>query len=243
MGIRQTTMVHISAGHRRTRASAGAGAGAGAAAVSHNVGGPVLQFEHGRRVYWYVSRNSRVCSTTFGHMDSVQLASGLSAQNQGIFGTIACKPEIGKQRKRFDFGPGVSNLFLAPDEDDEVGGMISDDDACSDNLEEGTISAFSADEETPSSQKRSLDRGLVPDGTSAIAAPSPPALADGTLSPERKKNKGRWTKDENALFKEAVGLYGKDWPKVAQHVKTRDVSQCRDYARDGGFGDLLQMGV
>ena len=32
---------------------------------------------------------------------------------------------------------------------------------------------------------------------------------------------GRWTKDEHFRFLEALKLYGKEWKKVQEHVRTR----------------------
>ncbi|KAJ3064677.1 Myb-like DNA-binding domain protein, partial [Quaeritorhiza haematococci] len=43
-----------------------------------------------------------------------------------------------------------------------------------------------------------------------------------------KITKGKWMEEENALLKEAVQLYGENkWSVVAQLVKTRTASQCR----------------
>eukprot|EP00826_Nyctotherus_ovalis_P015164 TRINITY_DN14289_c0_g1_i10.p1 TRINITY_DN14289_c0_g1~~TRINITY_DN14289_c0_g1_i10.p1 ORF type:complete len:277 (-),score=57.99 TRINITY_DN14289_c0_g1_i10:135-965(-) len=51
---------------------------------------------------------------------------------------------------------------------------------------------------------------------------------------ERGKEKmklGRWLKDEKERFVEALKLYGKNWIKVAKHVRTRIRSQIRSHAQ------------
>ena len=42
---------------------------------------------------------------------------------------------------------------------------------------------------------------------------------------------GRWTKQEHALFLEALAKYGKEWKSVATMVKTRTVVQTRTHAQ------------
>ena len=36
----------------------------------------------------------------------------------------------------------------------------------------------------------------------------------------------RWTKEEDALFVEALNLYGKNWKEVSEFIKTRNQSAC-----------------
>lgn len=42
---------------------------------------------------------------------------------------------------------------------------------------------------------------------------------------------GRWTKDEHFRFLVALKLYGKEWRKVQEHVKTRTSTQARSHAQ------------
>lgn len=42
---------------------------------------------------------------------------------------------------------------------------------------------------------------------------------------------GRWTKDEHFRFLVALKLYGKEWRKVQEHVRTRTSTQARSHAQ------------
>jgi len=42
---------------------------------------------------------------------------------------------------------------------------------------------------------------------------------------------GRWSKEEHGLFLEALLMFGKDWPKIVNHVGTRDTGNCRSHAQ------------
>ncbi|KAG5175592.1 hypothetical protein JKP88DRAFT_196747, partial [Tribonema minus] len=42
---------------------------------------------------------------------------------------------------------------------------------------------------------------------------------------------GRWTKGEHDLFLKALGVYGKEWKRVAAMVGTRTVVQTRTHAQ------------
>ncbi|GMI31269.1 hypothetical protein TeGR_g14954, partial [Tetraparma gracilis] len=42
---------------------------------------------------------------------------------------------------------------------------------------------------------------------------------------------GRWTKQEHLLFLAGLRLHGKEWKRVASHVKTRTVVQTRTHAQ------------
>ena len=56
---------------------------------------------------------------------------------------------------------------------------------------------------------------------------SEPAIQNSMLAvkprvvKQKKKVTGRWTDEEHARFVEALRLYGKQWRKVEQHVKSR----------------------
>ena len=48
---------------------------------------------------------------------------------------------------------------------------------------------------------------------------------------EQKFNQGRWSDEEHGLFLEALLIFGKDWPKIVNHIGTRDTTNCRAHAQ------------
>jgi len=46
-----------------------------------------------------------------------------------------------------------------------------------------------------------------------------------------KFNNGRWSTEEHQKFIEAIFLYGNEWKKVQQHIKTRSSTQARSHAQ------------
>ena len=48
---------------------------------------------------------------------------------------------------------------------------------------------------------------------------------------EEKINHGRWTKEEQIRFIEALWFYGNEWKKVQLHIGTRSSSQSRSHAQ------------
>ena len=44
-------------------------------------------------------------------------------------------------------------------------------------------------------------------------------------------NGGRWNKDEQYRFAEAVLKYGNDWKKIQSHIYTRNITQIRSHAQ------------
>lgn len=70
--------------------------------------------------------------------------------------------------------------------------------------------------------------GSVPMDTSGLLMSpmqdSPNAADDGRL-------RGTWSKDEETRFTEALEIYGRDWQKISEHVKTRDAGTCRSKAQ------------
>eukprot|EP00597_Dinobryon_sp_UTEXLB2267_P005784 CAMPEP_0170064464 /NCGR_PEP_ID=MMETSP0019_2-20121128/4938_1 /TAXON_ID=98059 /ORGANISM="Dinobryon sp., Strain UTEXLB2267" /LENGTH=1142 /DNA_ID=CAMNT_0010271133 /DNA_START=213 /DNA_END=3641 /DNA_ORIENTATION=+ len=67
------------------------------------------------------------------------------------------------------------------------------------------------------------------DDDGATGSVSEDANAAGNVS--TFGSNGRWTRQEHALFLEALSLYGKEWKKVASMVKTRTVVQTRTHAQ------------
>ena len=54
-----------------------------------------------------------------------------------------------------------------------------------------------------------------------------------TILPNKdmKFNTGRWLQEEHQKFIEAMFLYGNEWKKVQQHIKTRSSTQARSHAQ------------
>ena len=48
---------------------------------------------------------------------------------------------------------------------------------------------------------------------------------------ESEKKKGRWTKEEQNLFKIAFQYHGKDWKKLSEIISTRSIVQIRSHAQ------------
>ena len=46
-----------------------------------------------------------------------------------------------------------------------------------------------------------------------------------------KSNGGRWNKDEQKLFAEAVLKFGNDWKKIQNHILSRNITQVRSHAQ------------
>jgi SHAQKYF class myb-like DNA-binding protein len=44
-------------------------------------------------------------------------------------------------------------------------------------------------------------------------------------------NNGRWTNEEHQLFLEAIFMFGNEWRKVQEHIKTRSSTQARSHAQ------------
>ena len=44
-------------------------------------------------------------------------------------------------------------------------------------------------------------------------------------------NNGRWNKDEQKRFAEAILLYGNDWKKIQNHISSRNITQIRSHAQ------------
>ena len=48
---------------------------------------------------------------------------------------------------------------------------------------------------------------------------------------ESLKKKGRWTKEEQNLFRIAFHYHGKDWKKLSEIISTRNIVQIRSHAQ------------
>ncbi|GMH50851.1 hypothetical protein TrRE_jg931, partial [Triparma retinervis] len=53
---------------------------------------------------------------------------------------------------------------------------------------------------------------------------------------------GRWTKQEHLLFLEGLKAHGKEWKRVAAHVRTRTVVQTRTHAQKY-FQKVMKAGI
>mmetsp|Transcript_10564 Transcript_10564/g.16149 ORF Transcript_10564/g.16149 Transcript_10564/m.16149 type:complete len:111 (+) Transcript_10564:512-844(+) len=51
------------------------------------------------------------------------------------------------------------------------------------------------------------------------------------INPHIKYNTGKWAEGEHQLFLDAVRMYGKDWDKIEDHIKTRSISNIRSHAQ------------
>ena len=51
------------------------------------------------------------------------------------------------------------------------------------------------------------------------------------MKQETEDRTGRWTQKEHMAFLEGLNLYGRNWSKVAQLVKTRTSTQVRSHAQ------------
>lgn len=54
---------------------------------------------------------------------------------------------------------------------------------------------------------------------------------DNNTRKGHKKMKGRWTTAEKNLFKIAINLFGKDFKKIGEYIKTRTLSQIRSHTQ------------
>src|SRR4051812_44973771 len=48
---------------------------------------------------------------------------------------------------------------------------------------------------------------------------------------DTKYSTGRWSQEEHNKFIEAMFLYGNEWKRVQQHIKTRSSTQARSHAQ------------
>ena len=53
----------------------------------------------------------------------------------------------------------------------------------------------------------------------------------GSTSSSSAPTNGRWSANEHTLFLEALNLYGREWKRVADYIKTRNITQIRSHAQ------------
>ena len=53
----------------------------------------------------------------------------------------------------------------------------------------------------------------------------------GSTSSSSAPTNGRWSANEHTLFLEALNLYGREWKRVADYIKTRNSAQIRSHAQ------------
>ncbi|CAI2386552.1 unnamed protein product [Moneuplotes crassus] len=56
-------------------------------------------------------------------------------------------------------------------------------------------------------------------------------MQQSAKSNDGKRTNGRWTAEEHRKFVEALKMYGKQWKKVEEHIKTRSGAQIRSHAQ------------
>ena len=81
-----------------------------------------------------------------------------------------------------------------------------------------------SDEET--TQKKKTPKFIL----NKDVQPTPTFLKKKLNSSNNSEN-GRWTKDEQKRFAEAVFKYGTDWRKIQEHVFSRNMTQVRSHAQ------------
>ena len=61
--------------------------------------------------------------------------------------------------------------------------------------------------------------------------PLTPTFLKKKINSSSNSENGRWTKDEQKRFAEAVFKYGADWRKIQEHVFSRNMTQVRSHAQ------------
>jgi len=87
-----------------------------------------------------------------------------------------------------------------------------------------------APSQIPSAAARRNPKSEASKGMSSGAGSSSSGGA-GNVVPSGKEHTGRWTREEHALFLNALRIHGKEWKKVAASVGTRTVVQTRTHAQ------------
>jgi SHAQKYF class myb-like DNA-binding protein len=57
------------------------------------------------------------------------------------------------------------------------------------------------------------------------------SICEDNTQSDSKYSSGRWSQDEHNKFIEAMFLYGNEWKRVQQHIKTRSSTQARSHAQ------------
>ena len=112
------------------------------------------------------------------------------------------------------FSPNISDLFL-PAICDNISSDFSDE----------------SKEELPSKQqvKFVLTKQETP-SVSLLQKKTIQKSSDSSLDSDNSNN-GRWTKEEQSRFAEAVLKYGNDWKNIQSFVATRNITQVRSHAQ------------
>ena len=112
------------------------------------------------------------------------------------------------------FSPNISDLFL-PAICDNISSDFSDE----------------SKEELPSKQpvKFVLTKQETP-SVSLLQKKTIQKSSDSSLDSDNSNN-GRWTKEEQSRFAEAVLKYGNDWKNIQSFVSTRNITQVRSHAQ------------
>ena len=123
---------------------------------------------------------------------------------------------IGNDNLNFSniFSPNISDLFL-PAICDNISSDFSDE----------------SKEELPSKQpvKFVLTKQETP-SVSLLQKKTIQKSSDSSLDSDNSNN-GRWTKEEQSRFAEAVLKYGNDWKNIQSFVATRNITQVRSHAQ------------
>ncbi|KAL7519972.1 hypothetical protein ACHAWX_004724 [Stephanocyclus meneghinianus] len=102
----------------------------------------------------------------------------------------------------------------------------AEDPAISEVIDEAIAASASSCNDTPPTLS-----SFSPPPIAAAVAPLVGAPAADCIVPTGQEQTGRWTREEQERFIQALELYGKEWKKVAAAVQTRTIVQVRTHAQ------------